>query len=191
MRGDWHRLPQSVQSEANAQSACSEPIPPSSHTPSDGYPQLSVQQTVGAQRYPQSEQSVPCEQSEYSEPSPPSSQTPSEKYWHASWQQVGGGRGDGGGGGVRGDWHRLPQSVQSEANAQSAYCEPIPPSSHTPSDGCPQLSVQQTVGAQRYPQSEQSVPSEQSEYSESSPPSSQTPSEKYWHVSWQQVPLWS
>ena len=48
----------------------------------------------------------------------------------------------GGWGGDGGSWHRLPQSMQSVAYAQMAYCDDGPPSSQLPSEWNGQVSTQ-------------------------------------------------
>eukprot|EP00967_Tisochrysis_lutea_P119487 scaffold195069_cov27-Tisochrysis_lutea.AAC.1 len=96
---------------------------------------------------------------------------------------------------------RWPQSVQSAPSPHSAYAEPAPPSSHSPSLVWEHESSQRMIwpggtavvpspggtlsgggGAAgdrsgRWPQSAQSEPSSHNAYAEPSPPSSHSPSE--------------
>lgn len=91
---------------------------------------------------PQSAQSSHGEHVENSLPCPPSSQSPSDAKRHVFRHSPdpggpgGGGAGDGGDGGCTvksPQCARGPQSAQSVHAEHDEYCEPLPPSSHSPS----------------------------------------------------------
>ena len=159
--GPCKRMPQSVQSVPNAQSTAVAFRPPSSHSPLLPCTQLSLQATQAGggcsgeggtdgglwMRMPQSEQSVPNAQTSEIEPSPPSSHSPLTLCGQSSVHDSpsgdnGGSCGGGDDGGLR---VRVPQSVQSVPNAQTAAVASSPPSSHSPLSRYSHTSLQSSL----------------------------------------------